>query len=78
MRELAHHVTKILVERIEHLPGERAWLAHMFWGEQAFLSSTMVNKHFVLRMCILNYTTTWDDVRETLEAVERCATDARE
>ncbi len=25
MRELAHQVTDILVDRIEHLPGERAW-----------------------------------------------------
>ena len=49
----------------------RKVLAHVFWGEQAFLSSTMVNKQFVLRLCILNHNTTWDDVRETLEAVER-------
>ena len=53
----------------------RKVLAHVFWGEQAFLSSTMVNKQFVLRLCIVNYTTTWDDVRETLEAVERFATE---
>ena len=25
MRELAHHVTEILIERIQRLPGERAW-----------------------------------------------------
>ena len=25
MRELAHHVTEILRERIQRLPGERAW-----------------------------------------------------
>ena len=50
--------------------GEDA-LARMFWGEQAFLSSTMVNKRFVLRLCIVNHNTTWDDVRATLEAVER-------
>ena len=24
-----------------------------------------------LRLCILNHTTTWDDVRETLETIER-------
>ena len=51
----------------------RKALARVFWGEQAFLSSTMVNKQFVLRLCIVNYNTTWDDVRETLEAVERFA-----
>ena len=53
----------------------RKVLARIFWGEQAFLSSTMVNKRFVLRLCIVNHNTTWDDVRETLEAVERSATE---
>ena len=48
----------------------------MFWGERAFLSSTMVNKRFVLRLCIVNHNSTWDDVRETLEAVERHALEA--
>ena len=56
----------------------RTVLARVFWGEQAFLSSTMVNKQFVLRLCIVNYHTTWDDVRETFEAVERFAIEARE
>ena len=56
----------------------RKVLAHVFWGEQAFLSSTMVNGRFVLRLCILNHNTTWDDVRETLEAVERSAIDVSE
>lgn len=51
----------------------RKVLARMFWGERAFLSSTMVNARFVLRLCIVNHNTTWDDVRETLEAVERLA-----
>ncbi len=54
----------------------RKVLAHVFWGEQAFLSSTMVNRQFVLRLCIVNHNTTWDDVRETLEAVERFAVEA--
>ena len=53
-------------------------LAHMFRGEQAFLSSTRVNRRFVLRLCIVNHNTTWDDVRETLEAVERFAIDGSE
>ena len=56
----------------------RKVLAHVFWGEQAFLSSTMVNRRFVLRLCILNHNTTWDDVHETLEAVERFATEVTE
>ena len=56
----------------------RQVLARVFWGEQAFLSSTMVNKQFVLRLCILNHNTTWDDVRETLEAVEQLSIEASE
>ena len=53
-------------------------LARIFWDGRAFLSSTMVNKRFVLRLCILNHNTTWDDVRETLEAVEQLALDVSE
>ena len=56
----------------------RKVLAHVFWGEQAFLSSTMVNGRFVLRLCILNHNTTWDDVRETLDTVERSAREVDE
>ena len=56
----------------------REVLAGVFWGEQAFLSSTMVNRRFVLRLCIVNHNTTWDDVRETLEAVERLASKVTE
>jgi glutamate/tyrosine decarboxylase-like PLP-dependent enzyme len=51
-------------------------LARVFWGEQAFLSSTKVNQRFVLRLCILNHNTTWNDVRGTLEIIERRAQDA--
>ena len=46
-------------------------LASIFWGDRAFISSTMLHGRFSLRLCILNHTTTWDDVRETLEAIER-------
>ena len=49
----------------------RTVLARMFWDDPAFMSSTLLRGTFVLRMCIVNHTTTWDDVRETLEAVER-------
>ena len=56
----------------------RKVLARIFWGEQAFLSSTTVNRQFVLRLCIVNHNTTWDDVRETLEAVERFAIEVTE
>ena len=51
----------------------RKVLARVFWGERAFLSSTMVNERFTLRLCIVNHNSTWDDVRETLEAVEEYA-----
>ncbi len=47
----------------------REVLAQVFWGDLAFLSSTSLKGVFSLRMCILNHTTTWDDVRRTLEAV---------
>ena len=54
----------------------RKVLAHVFWDGQAFLSSTMVNGRFALRLCIVNHNTTWDDVRETLEAIEQFAVEA--
>ena len=54
----------------------REALARIFWGERAFLTSTMVNGRFVLRLCIINHNSTWDDVRETLQAVERSAAEA--
>ena len=46
-------------------------LAGVFWDELAFFSSTSLNGAFSLRMCIVNHTTTWDDVRLTLDLVER-------
>ena len=49
----------------------RKVLARVFWEDRAFISSTSVRGIFCLRLCILNYTTTWDDVRETLESTER-------
>ena len=56
----------------------RQVLARIFWDGQAFVSSTMVNGRFVLRLCIVNHNTTWDDVLETLEAVERSAAEVSE
>ena len=46
-------------------------LARVFWEDPALMSSTQVGKTFSLRLCILNHTTTWDDVGETLAAIER-------
>ena len=54
----------------------RTVLARMFWDDPAFMSSTMLRRTFALRMCIINHNTTWDDVRETLEAVERFGLEA--
>ena len=51
----------------------RRVLARVFWGDRVFLSSTRVNRRFVLRLCIVNHNTTWDDVREALDAVEKSA-----
>ncbi len=46
-------------------------LARVFWEDRAFLSSTLLRRRFALRMCMINHTTTWDDVRETLQTLER-------
>ena len=54
---------------LEHV--NRTMLARVFWEDRALMSSTMVGKTFSLRLCILNHTTTWNDVRETLESIER-------
>ena len=54
----------------------RTILSHVFWDDHAFISSTLLDGKFSLRMCIVNHTTTWDDVRETLEAIERFGREA--
>ena len=54
----------------------RKVLSRVFWEDRAFMSSTLFAGRFALRMCILNHTTTWNDVRATLEAAERFGTEA--
>ena len=54
----------------------RKVLARVFWEERAFMSSTRLRQAFALRMCVINHSTTWDDVRETLETVERFGREA--
>ena len=49
----------------------RKVLARMFWDELAFMSSTSLKGVFALRMCIINHTTTWEDVRRTLDTVAK-------
>ena len=44
-------------------------LAGVFWDGLALLSSTSLKGVFSLRLCIMNHTTTWEDVRRTLDLV---------
>ena len=56
----------------------RTVLARIFWDDKAFVSSTLLKGKFALRFCIINHTTTWDDVHETLETIERFGKEALE
>ena len=51
-------------------------LARVFWEAPAFMASTMLDGKFALRLCILNHTTAWEDVRETLEVIEQFGREA--
>jgi len=51
-------------------------LARVFWDGHAFLSSTSLHGTFALRMCVINHTTTSDDVRETLKNITRFGMEA--
>ena len=51
-------------------------LARLFWEDPAFISSAMPHGRFSLRLCIVNHATTWNDVRETLQAAERFGKEA--
>ena len=55
----------------------RQVLARVFWDEFAFLSSTSLKGVFALRLCILNHTTTWEDVRRTLDLLVSLGEEAR-
>lgn len=54
----------------------RKVLARIFWDGAALISSTQVGGTFSLRLCIINHTTTWDDVRTTLEAAAQFGREA--
>lgn len=54
----------------------RRVLASVFWDELAFFSSTSLKGVFALRICIINHTMTWDDVRRTLDAAVRFGEEA--
>ena len=45
--------------------------ARVISSQTAMMSSTRLRGLYSLRMCILNHTTTWNDVCSTLEAIER-------
>ncbi|MCY3725393.1 MAG: aminotransferase class V-fold PLP-dependent enzyme [Rhodobacteraceae bacterium] len=49
----------------------RTVLARVFWEDNAIISSTLVEKKFALRLCIINHNTTWQDVMETLAVIEQ-------
>ena len=44
----------------------------------AMMSSTRLRGEYSLRLCILNYRTMWDDVRETLQRIEATGRDLTE
>ena len=54
----------------------RRVLTRVFWDELAFFSSTSLKGVFSLRLCIINHTTTWEDVRKTLDLVVRLGEEA--
>ena len=54
----------------------RTVLARIFWEDRAFVSSTLLHGAFALRMCVINYSTTWNDVRETLEVISKFGTES--
>ena len=51
-------------------------LARVFWEDRAFISSTLLHGKFALRMCVINHTTTWKDVLETLEVISKFGTES--
>ena len=54
----------------------RTVLARIFWDGTWLISSTQIGGKFSLRLCIINHTTTWDDVRATLEAAAQFGREA--
>ncbi|MDE0519750.1 MAG: pyridoxal-dependent decarboxylase, partial [Candidatus Dadabacteria bacterium] len=54
----------------------RTVLARVFWEDRAFISSTLLHGTFALRMCVINHSTTWNDVRETLEVISKFGTES--
>ncbi len=66
--------TPMTEEALEEI--NKTVLARLFWEDPAFVSSTSLHGTFALRLCILNHTTAWNDVKETLETIERFGREA--
>ncbi len=56
----------------------RAVMVRMFWEDKSFISSTLIRNKFAFRLCIINHNTAWNDVEETLNAVEAFGNEALE
>lgn len=54
----------------------RVVLVRMFWEDKSFISSTLIKGKFSMRICIINHNTTWNDVEETINAVETFGNEA--
>jgi aromatic-L-amino-acid/L-tryptophan decarboxylase len=61
-------------ERLEEI--NKAVQAKIIDGSVAMMSSTRLRGLYSLRLCILNHTTSWTDVRETLEEIEALGREA--
>jgi glutamate/tyrosine decarboxylase-like PLP-dependent enzyme len=61
-------------DRLEQV--NQAVQARVIESEVAMMSSTRLRGLYSLRLCILNHTTTWEDVRETLDAIEKFGLEA--
>ena len=57
------------------IPSSPTW-PRVFWEDPAFISSTSLQGKISLRLCIINHNTSWNDLRETLEAVEQFGAEA--
>ena len=62
------HTTELNDEQLEEI--NEAVQARVIEEEVAMMSSTRLRGLYSLRFCILNHTTTWEDVRFTLAAIE--------
>ena len=53
----------------------RTVLARVFWEDRSFISSTRLHRTFALRMCVINHSTRWHDVHETLKVISKFGTE---